>query len=137
MSRTYIPAYLRRLVQERVLNRCEYCRVHEEDVLLPHQPDHIIAEQHGGKTEENNLALACVQCHLPKGPNIASIDFQTGQLMPLFNPRKDVWEEHFKLEEAVIVPLTPVGRVTARLLMFNEFDRIQLREKLIKTGRYL
>jgi hypothetical protein len=136
MSRTYISSALRRFVSERASRHCEYCGVHEDDVLLPHQPDHIIAEQHGGKTEESNLALACVQCHLPKGPNIASIDFQTGKLTPLYHPRKDVWEEHFQLEGAVVSPKTPVGRVTVRLLMLNHLDRVQFREKLIKAGRY-
>ena len=70
MSDTHIPPALRRQVRERAVGRCEYCRVHDSDVLLPHQPDHIIAEQHGGETTAANLALARVHCNRHKGPNI-------------------------------------------------------------------
>jgi 5-methylcytosine-specific restriction endonuclease McrA len=45
---------------------------------VAHHIDHIIAEQHGGATIADNLALACLHCHRPKGPNIASIDVETG-----------------------------------------------------------
>ena len=91
MSGSHIPAALRRLVWERANGRCEYCLVHDDDVLLAHQPDHIIAEQHGGPTAAENLALACVHCNRRKGPNIASIDPDSGQLTPLFNPRTQIW----------------------------------------------
>ena len=51
--------------------RCEYCLIHEEDILFPHEPDHITAEQHGGPTSGENLAFACYHCNRLKGPNIA------------------------------------------------------------------
>ena len=136
MSRTYIPSPLRQLVAERANGRCEYCLVREEDVLLPHQPDHIIATQHGGKTEADNLAFACVHCNRHKGPNIASIDPLSGELVPLFNPRLHVWTDHFALEGAYIQPRTPIGRATVRLLKLNDLRRVQIREALIELGRY-
>lgn len=136
MSTTYIPTALRLLVAERAKHRCEYCLVHEEDVLLPHEADHIIAEQHGGKTSAENLALACIHCNRHKGPNLASLDPISGQLTPLFNPRTQIWTEHFALEQAYILPLTPVGRVTVQLLKLNQPDRIQVRQALIETGTY-
>ncbi len=136
MSHTRIPAALRQLVAERANGRCEYCLVRDEDVLLPHQPDHIIAEQHGGKTEAENLALACVHCNRYKGPNIASIDPVSGQLTPLFNPRTHVWSEHFALNGAYIQPRTPIGRVTVQVLKLNDPKRVQIREALIEADRY-
>ena len=136
MSRTYIPAALRQLVIERADRRCEYCLVHLEDVLLPHQPDHIIAEQHGGETITENLALACIHCNRNKGPNIASLDSGTKHLVPLFNPRRDIWSEHFSLDDAYIRPLTPIGRVTVNLLKLNDPERIQVRQALIELKRY-
>jgi len=60
MSQGYISAALRQLVKERANARCEYCLVREGEVLLPHQPDHIIAEQHGGESidvQKKNLDL--------------------------------------------------------------------------------
>ena len=136
MSGSHIPAALRRLVWERANGRCEYCLVHDDDVLLAHQPDHIIAEQHGGQTVAENLALACVHCNRRKGPNIASIDPDSGQLTPLFNPRTQIWQEHFVLDGAYILPRTAVGHVTIRLLDLNNPDRIRVRQALIQAGRY-
>ncbi len=136
MSGSHIPAALRRLVWERANGRCEYCLVHDDDVLLAHQPDHIIAEQHGGPTAAENLALACVHCNRRKGPNIASIDPDSGQLTPLFNPRTQIWQEHFVLDGAYILPRTAVGHVTIRLLDLNNPDRIRVRQALIQAGRY-
>jgi hypothetical protein len=64
---------------------------------LPFQIDHIIARKHGGPTSEDNLALACFYCNTNKGPNVAGIDPEIGELVRLFNPRKDNWAHHFLL----------------------------------------
>jgi hypothetical protein len=136
MSRTYIPVALRHLVTERADSRCEYCLVRSEDVLLPHEPDHIVAEQHGGETVFDNLALACIHCNRNKGPNIASIDPETKQLVPLFNPRQNIWNEQFTLDGAYIRPLTPIGRATIQLLKLNDPERIRVRELLIMIEHY-
>jgi len=136
MSSQRISAILRQLVWERAAGRCEYCLVRDEDVLISHQPDHIIAEQHGGESTAENLALACVHCNRRKGPNIASLDLTTGQLTPLFNPRTQHWADHFSLDGAYILPQTAVGRVTVRLLNLNHSDRIRVRQALIKAGTY-
>jgi hypothetical protein len=81
-----------KLVRERAGNRCEYCLIRQEDEAFYRlHIEHIIARQHGGSDEESNLALSCHHCNLHKGPNISSIDSLTGQLVPLFNPRKDAW----------------------------------------------
>jgi hypothetical protein len=136
MSRTYIPLIVRQQVQERAGYRCEYCLVRDRSVLLPHTVDHIIAEQHGGKTILDNLAQACLHCNRQKGPNIASLDPTTGLLVPLFNPRLHHWEEYFQLNDAIIDPLTPIGRATVTLLKLNDRDRIRIRQALIAAGHY-
>ena len=82
---------------------------------------------HGGNDEEGNLAWSCFICNRYKGSDIASLDPQTEQLTPLFNPRTQQWHEHFCYEEGVIVPLTPEGRTTVVLLRLNEPARIQER----------
>ena len=64
---------------------------------MPHQPDHITAVQHGGRPAADNLALACCDCNLLKGPNIASVDPESGRMVRLFHPRRDKWAEHFRL----------------------------------------
>jgi hypothetical protein len=110
--------------------------VHADYAVLVHEIDHVIAEKHGGATEMNNLAYACAQCNRFKGSDIATIDPQTGQIAPLFNPRTQSWREHFDLDGAVIMARSPSGRATERLLQLNQVDRILLRRELIKTGRY-
>ena len=80
---------LRAAVRHRAQGRCEYCLIHEEDMLFPHEPDHIIASQHGGVTLLENLALACIHCNRRKGPNLSSVDPDSGALVNLFNPRRE------------------------------------------------
>ena len=69
-----------------------------------------------------------------KGPNLSSYDPETDELVRLYNPRTDEWDEHFRVIEFQIVGLTPIGRATAMLLQMNEPDRIQLRRELRGTG---
>jgi hypothetical protein len=137
VSGRHIPAAVRDEVRTRAASRCEYCLVHEDFVIAPHEPDHIIASQHGGATSTNNLALACFHCNRLKGTNIASTDPESGEKVFLFNPRSDIWSEHFRLESASILGRTAVGRTTASLLNFNDPDRMELRATLMKSGRYL
>ena len=87
MSSAYVPARLRRRVQQRAAGRCEYCLLSEEDAFFSHEPDHIIAKKHGGTTSYANLAWACFDCNRFKGSDIASKDLLTGQLVSLFDPR--------------------------------------------------
>jgi 5-methylcytosine-specific restriction endonuclease McrA len=42
----------------------------EMGVFFAHEPDQVIAAQHGGQTELANLAFACFQCNRLKGPPI-------------------------------------------------------------------
>ena len=100
MTRARISAALRREVRERARERCEYCLIAESEAFGPHEPDHLIALNHGGETSSANLALACFECNRFKGTNIASLDPVTGELVALFNPRTQKWAEHLQLMEA-------------------------------------
>lgn len=72
-----------------------------------------------------------------KGPNIASIDPETGTLVALYQPRSGAWREHFAVSaDGVIRGLTPEGRATVLVLAMNEDDRVRLRALLIGQGRY-
>jgi 5-methylcytosine-specific restriction endonuclease McrA len=134
MSLSYIPAALRRLVRERSADRCEYCLIPESVTFAPHWIDHIVAEKHGGQTDADNLADSCILCNQSKGSDLTSIDPDTGEIVALFHPRRDRWTDHFRLVGGSIEPLTPVGRVTVRLLQFNHQDRVEEREHLVTAG---
>lgn len=133
---SYINTELRRQVIERAGNCCEYCRLSQEDNTFSFQIDHVIAEKHDGETALDNLSLACPNCNVYKGSDIASIDRETRQLTPLFNPRQQRWDQHFRLNNAVIEPLTPEGRVTVRLLRLNLSQHVNERRGLLNLGRY-
>lgn len=130
-----IPAALRRRVAERAGHRCEYCLMPEALALHRHEPDHILPRQHGGETTFENLALACLRCNRHKGPNVGSFDPETGELVPLFNPRKQIWEEHFALDEEWIRPLSAEARVTLKILQLNQVDRLEERRSLLLNHR--
>lgn len=136
MTHTYIPTALRQIVQERAGGRCEYCLYRQEMSFLAFEVEHIIAEKHGGATTADNLALACPYCNRFKGTDLGSLDPETGQLTPFFNPRTQRWDDHFRLDAARIVPLTPEGRVTVAILQLNHPDRIMERQRLIQAGKY-
>jgi hypothetical protein len=115
-------------------DRCEYCRMPEADSALKHVLDHVTARQHGGKAELTNLALCCGRCNRHKGPNLAGIDPDTGEMCRLFHPRADSWTVHFRYDGAVLVGLTPIGRATVATLAINLPLRIAARRALIDTG---
>jgi 5-methylcytosine-specific restriction endonuclease McrA len=134
VSRTHIPAELRRHVRQRARDCCEYCLILESMTFATHEVDHVIAEKHGGATDAENLALACALCNGFKGSDLASIDTETGSIVPLFNPRHDRWAEHFRLQGGRIEPLTAQGRATERLLRLNHPDRVEERQLLVAAG---
>ncbi|MFO0808660.1 MAG: HNH endonuclease [Gemmataceae bacterium] len=63
----------------------------EESGDLPFQIDHIVAEQHGGRTVAANLALSCLPDNKHKEPSLARIDLVTGGLVLLLHPRFAFW----------------------------------------------
>jgi hypothetical protein len=131
-----VPAPLRIHVQERAQGRCEYCGLHEDDGWEPHQPDHIIARKHRGKTAGENLAWTCALCNRHKGSDIASIDPVTRRVVRLFDPRRDLWARHFRLRGGHILARTAIGRVTVFLLQLNRPDRVRVRIILSRKGLY-
>lgn len=99
-----------------------------------HEVDHIIAEKHAGKTELENLALACFHCNNHKGPNIAGLDPDTRALTRIFDPRHDSWKEHFTWDRVYLVGKTSVGRTTIFVLAINIRHRVVHRQALLDEG---
>ena len=125
----------RRAVRERAGGRCEYCRMAEAwEPFFPYHIEHVIARQHGGRDERGNLAFACNRCNLLKGPNLTSIDPDSGSVTPLFNPRTQHWHEHFLSGHGRVIGLTPAGRTTVFLLQINALPRVELRLENVGGG---
>jgi 5-methylcytosine-specific restriction endonuclease McrA len=131
---TRVPDRIREQVQQRANGRCEYCHLPEEFGFYGHQVDHIITVKHRGNSLLSNLAWACFDCNNAKGSDIASYDENTAELTPLFNPRTQVWNDHFQLNGAEIAGKTSIGRVTVFLFQMNRDEQIETRRDLIDVG---
>ena len=124
-------AATRELVRTRAADRCEYCRLPQDALpFATFHVEHVIALQHGGTDDSDNLALACDRCNAFKGPNLTAIDPDSHAVVALFNPRTHHWADHFHQEQFEIAGLTDIGRATARLFNMNARRRVQLREAL-------
>jgi 5-methylcytosine-specific restriction endonuclease McrA len=97
-----MDADIREKVRLLANNRCEYCRLPQEFSGLLFHVDHVVPRKHGGTDQLDNLALACPECNLRKGTNLSGMEPETGRVISLFHPRRDRWEQHFKMEEAII-----------------------------------
>lgn len=133
---SYISKTLRFQIADRANHLCEYCLIHEEDTFFGCEIDHIVSLKHGGKTDVGNLAYACVLCNRKKGSDIGSNHSNTCKFFRFFNPRKDKWIDHFRLDKANIISITEIGEVTLQILGINNSERILEREELIKIKRY-
>jgi hypothetical protein len=136
MPRPHIPSKLRQLVSARARECCEYCLIHEDDRPETHAIDHVIALRHGGLTEAENLALACAVCNNLKGTDLSAIDPLNKMIVPLFNPRTQIWDDHFELAGAEIIGRTATGRATVALLQLDSYERLSYRRNLAEAGRY-
>jgi len=92
--------------------------------------DHIIPQSLGGPTEEDNLWLACSMCNDHKGNQIAAPDPLSGEIVRLFDPRHQVWHEHFawSAEGDRIVGKTASGRATVIALNLNRPSLVRARQ---------
>jgi hypothetical protein len=71
---------------------------------------------------------------LHERPNIAGIDPEIAQVVPLFNPHEHLWTDHFELRGAVIVGRTRTGQATVAVLALNAPYQVELRTDLIASG---
>jgi len=132
----YIPKPLRERVAVQARHRCGYCLTSEAIVGIPMEIDHIVPRSLGGLTEEDNLWLACSLCNEHKGIRTVALDPLTGEMVPLFNPRRQVWQEHFAwtAEGDRIIGLTAIGRATVVALNLNRPSLVKARQVWVAAG---
>lgn len=136
MSGDHVPSSLQRRVRERAASRCEYCGIAQESQEATFHIDHVVPRRSGGETVLDNLALACVSCSLRKGAKESALDPVTGEVSPLYHPRRAQWSDHFELtEDGAIVGRTPTGRATAHALQMNRPLALALRRALRANGQ--
>lgn len=137
MSRR-ISSAIRTAVEIRAANCCEYCRSQVQFALQAFSIEYIIPVSQGGETALENLALACQGCNNHKYNKISAIDPLIGQMTGLFNPRQQVWNEHFAWNEdcSLAIGLTPIGRATVEALKLNRSGVVNLRKLLKSINRH-
>lgn len=118
---TYLSSELRIRLEEMDNHRCVYCRTSAWNTGQPLTVDHIIPKAQGGETTSTNLCLACRSCNEYKGPQTIADDPLTGEIVPLFHPRQQNWQEHFAWDESGVwlTGLTAIGRATIVALRMN------------------
>jgi hypothetical protein len=133
MSKEFSARALRELVALRARGCCEYCRCPENHATSPYSVEHVYPASRGGPTRPDNLAFSCQGCNNQKYNKIASVDPQTGETVPLFNPRTQRWREHFAWSEDFtrVIGLTPTGRATVEELGLNRCGAVNLRAVLL------
>lgn len=135
MSKIYIPVAIQRAILEFSKGYCEYCVLPANFSTDFFHFEHIIPLVLNGKTELVNLARSCGLCNNNKRDKIEHIDPLTQQVVRLYNPRQDIWTDHFQWsdDDLYIIGLTPIGRATIELLKLNRSNAQNLR-KLLKMA---
>lgn len=134
--RKTIPEKVRNFVAQRANYCCEYCHLHHDYLFIAFEIDHIISIKHGGGNELANLAYACPHCNQQKGSDLTTFLDSYDDIIPLFNPRKDIRSEHFETINGEIIPTSRTGQASVKIFRFNEPDLLILRQILTQAGLY-
>jgi hypothetical protein len=135
--RSYIPVEIERRVRIAARNRCGYCLSPQRLVMARLEIEHIIPISKGGSNDESNLWLACPLCNASKSNKTTGVDPETGEIVKLFNPHKQIWSEHFYWTEdgLCIVGKTPSGRATVVTLhLSDDPDALEVRSYWVLAG---
>jgi hypothetical protein len=134
---TLVSLELRQMVFERAGGLCEYCRLSQVTQVATFPVDHVLPISAGGKTEQDNLALACPRCNAAKWTHTSVSDPQSGELIRLYDPRRDNWSDHFQwsvTDPTWLEARSSTARGTIELLDLNSQHRRQVRHWLIVLG---
>ena len=134
---SYISDKLHQKIVEQSRNRCGYCLGEQRYIFAPLEVDHLLPIAEGGTDDEENLWLACPLCNSYKGKQTHGIGALTKRKVLLFNPRKQNWKRHFKIDNGIrIFGKTVCGRVTVVALQMNGHLAITVRRNWQIAGWY-
>jgi hypothetical protein len=137
-----VPRKLSKAIREQVRQRagylCEYCHTNERWQYVRFTIDHLAAVSEGGADDPNNLALACFHCNRRRSNKQFAIDSETGEIVPVFNPRIHQWSVHFiwSANTLRIIPLSATGRATLELLELNRERILLIRAADVSANRH-
>ncbi len=127
---------LKNKVRQTARNRCGFCLTPQAIVSMLLEIEHLHPIAEGGTDDEENLWLACRNCNGFKHAKTHAIDPQTNTESPLFNPRRQIWSEHFEFDETKteITGKTACGRATAAALRLNFEQAVNARKVWVNAG---
>ena len=133
-----LPNKLREQVRKRANYLCEYCHTSERWQYVRFTLDHVVPALEGGSENLDNLALACFHCNRRKSNNQTASDSETSAVVSLFNPRLQLWSEHFTwtADGLFVIPLTATGRATVALLQLNRERIVEIRRADVEVRRH-
>ena len=134
--RKSIPVTIKKEVALRAKYRCEYCLLSEQFSFYSFHIEHIRSLKHGGKSDSDNLAYCCPDCNFYKGSDIATFSDGEDEIIRFFNPRKDIWNNHFELDLGKIYGKSEIGKATELIFKFNEVERLIFRNQLHSLELY-
>ncbi|MCP4165614.1 MAG: HNH endonuclease [Chloroflexi bacterium] len=136
MSRPRIRKSLRKKIAADAGYHCGYCLTPQSFTAMPMHVEHIIPLAAGGSSDEDNLWLACPLCNGHKGVQTHGSDPIADEWTPLFNPRKQKWQDHFRwsVSSIEIVGLTAIGRATVLALRLNHKHLVRARRRWSSAG---
>jgi hypothetical protein len=131
-----INAQDREFVRNRAQYSCEYCQRLEEIVGSEFEIDHLEPQSQGGTDDLDNLALACPDCNAHKSDRKSCRDPASKQKVPLYNPRNQLWKEHFRWsdDKTELLGLSPIGRATIDCFQLNNPLVMRARKGWVKLG---
>lgn len=133
-----LPQKLDKEIRLEAKNRCGYCLGEQKYILAWLEIDHIYPRAKGGKTVKENLWPACPFCNIFKSSNTHAIDPRTKRKVAIFNPRKQIWKNHFEFDadQATIIGKTACGRATIKALNINNELALETRKHWVRVGWY-
>ena len=134
----YISVELQRLIREHFKDCCAYCQTSEHLTVTNFEFEHIQPRSAGGETNFENLCLSCPSCNRYKSSRQTAIDPLTREQVVLFNPQKQLWNDHFKWNQnqTEIIGITTEGRATIEALRMNRPQLIRVRAMWVKMGEH-
>jgi hypothetical protein len=137
-KRPYIKKTVRQRIRRQAQNRCGFCLTSQEFFSARFSIEHLIPLSLGGSSDEENLWLSCPACNWYKGAITHGRDPDTGKTVSLFNPRKQIWFEHFAWSQdgVRIIGKTPIGRATVVALQLNNELAIAARRLWVAAGKF-
>ncbi|WP_427160781.1 HNH endonuclease [Aliinostoc sp. HNIBRCY26] len=138
MSNKRVTTQQKKLVATRAKGCCEYCKSQERFAMQAFAAEHIIPRSQAGETSLDNLALSCQGCNNHKYNKIQGSDPVSGEIVLLFNPRQQLWDENFTWNHdfTLVIGLTPTGRATVETLQLNREGVVNLRRVLYSIGEH-